>query len=324
LIPAEEGGFIVNFPDLPNGWSQGETRDEALAQAEDLLEEIILGRMAHNEDVLRPSPRKGRPVVALPALTAAKFEAYRAMRAAGLNKRRLAERLGWQPSQVTPSVRRSSCFAPRPDRGGPQRSRTAPGGDERNCGTLAQNACSGCRKAMSEPARPPPPPRSDLSGLSVLGRFNSLIVDFVSLFVGFISLFGRLGNLPADVSQYQLLAGTNSTAGRPGIGLYALSSRRPGNPIHGARLSQQAIQPVAKVERLARAEVVGRISRSNISAADWRGAGAVGGWAHVSEPRAGNWRGGGDIAIRGTWSTWFSRPSTSSRRIRAGPWRSCS
>ena len=101
LIPAEEGGLIVNFPDLPNGWSQGETRGEALAQAEDLLDEMILGKMAHNEDVPRPSSRKGRPVVALPALTAAKFEAYRAMRAAGLNGRHLAERLGWQPSQVT-------------------------------------------------------------------------------------------------------------------------------------------------------------------------------------------------------------------------------
>jgi hypothetical protein len=44
----------------------------------------------------------------------------------------------------------------------------------------------------------------------VLGRFNSLIVDFVSLFVGFISLFGRLGNLPSDVSQDQGLAGTHS------------------------------------------------------------------------------------------------------------------
>ena len=101
LTPAEEGGFIVNFPDLPNGWTQGETRDEALAQAEDLLDEMVLGRMAHNGDVPRPSPPKGRPVVTLPALTAAKLEAYRAMRAAGLNKRQLADRLGWQPSQVT-------------------------------------------------------------------------------------------------------------------------------------------------------------------------------------------------------------------------------
>ena len=45
----------------------------------------------------------------------------------------------------------------------------------------------------ANPARPPQPHRSDLSGLSVLGRLNSLIFDFVSLFVGFISLFGCVG-----------------------------------------------------------------------------------------------------------------------------------
>jgi len=101
LEPAEEGGFIVNFPDMPRGWSQGDDRAEALAQAEDLLEEMVLGAMAHDEDVPAPSPARGRPTVALPALTAAKLEAYRAMRAAGLNKKQLAERLGWQPSQVT-------------------------------------------------------------------------------------------------------------------------------------------------------------------------------------------------------------------------------
>ena len=37
----------------------------------------------------------------------------------------------------------------------------------------------------------------------MLGRFDSLIVDFVSLFVGFISLFGRVGNLLSGVSRYQ-------------------------------------------------------------------------------------------------------------------------
>jgi hypothetical protein len=39
--------------------------------------------------------------------------------------------------------------------------------------------------------REPHESRSDLAGRSVLGRFNSLIVDFVSLFFFFISLFGR-------------------------------------------------------------------------------------------------------------------------------------
>ena len=36
FIRAQEGGFIVDFPNLPNGWSQGENRGKALAQAEDL------------------------------------------------------------------------------------------------------------------------------------------------------------------------------------------------------------------------------------------------------------------------------------------------
>jgi len=34
--PGAGGGFFVDFLNLPNGWSEGENRDEALAQAEDL------------------------------------------------------------------------------------------------------------------------------------------------------------------------------------------------------------------------------------------------------------------------------------------------
>jgi antitoxin HicB len=97
----EDGGYVVTLPDIGYGATQGDTLGEALTQAEDLLEEAVLGMMAHGEEVPLPSPAKGRPTVALPALTAAKLEAYRAMRAAGLNKKQLAERLGWQPSQVT-------------------------------------------------------------------------------------------------------------------------------------------------------------------------------------------------------------------------------
>jgi antitoxin HicB len=97
----EDGGYVVTLPDIGYGATQGDTLREALAQAGDLLEEAVLGMMAHGEEVPSPSSAKGRPIVALPALTAAKLEAYRAMRAAGLNKKQLAERLGWQPSQVT-------------------------------------------------------------------------------------------------------------------------------------------------------------------------------------------------------------------------------
>lgn len=101
LEQEEDGGYFVTLPDIGYGATQGDTLEEALAQAEDMLEEAVLGMMAHGEAVPPPSRAKGRPTIALPALTAAKLEAYRAMRAAGLNKKQLAERLGWQPSQVT-------------------------------------------------------------------------------------------------------------------------------------------------------------------------------------------------------------------------------
>jgi antitoxin HicB len=97
----EDGGYVATLPDIGYGATQGDTLAEALAQAEDMLDEAVLGMMAHNEEVPSPSLPEGRPTVALPPLSAAKLEAYRAMRAAGLNKRQLAERLGWRPSQVT-------------------------------------------------------------------------------------------------------------------------------------------------------------------------------------------------------------------------------
>ena len=101
LEQEEDGGYVVTLPDIGYGATQGDDLAEALAQGADLLEVAVLGAMAHDEDVPPPSPARGRPTVALPALTAAKLEAYRAMRAAGLNKKQLAERLGWQLSQVT-------------------------------------------------------------------------------------------------------------------------------------------------------------------------------------------------------------------------------
>jgi antitoxin HicB len=101
LEQEEDGGYVATLPDIGYGATQGDTLQEALALAEDMLEEAVLGTMAHGEEVPLPSRAQGGPTVALPALTAAKLEAYRAMRAAGLNKKQLAERLGWQPSQVT-------------------------------------------------------------------------------------------------------------------------------------------------------------------------------------------------------------------------------
>lgn len=100
LDPEEDGGYVVTLPDIGYGATQGDTFKEALLQAEDMLEEAVLGMIAHNEEVPTPSPVKGRPVVRLPALTAAKLEVYRAMRQAGLDEAQLADRLGWPPKKL--------------------------------------------------------------------------------------------------------------------------------------------------------------------------------------------------------------------------------
>jgi antitoxin HicB len=100
LDPAEEGGFIVNFPDFPEGWSQGDTREEALSQAADLLETMVANYMAEDWDLPEPSAARGRPLIGLDPLVAAKAELFRAMRAAGIDKAELAHRLDISPQQA--------------------------------------------------------------------------------------------------------------------------------------------------------------------------------------------------------------------------------
>src|SRR5215472_2497837 len=94
LDPAEEGGFIVHFADFSEGWSQGDAREEGLAQDAALLETMVANYMTEGWDLPEPSPARGRPVVRLTPLVAAKTEVYRAMRQAGIDKAELACRLG--------------------------------------------------------------------------------------------------------------------------------------------------------------------------------------------------------------------------------------
>jgi predicted RNase H-like HicB family nuclease len=47
-LVAEEGGFFVNYPDFPEGWSQGDSHEEAVAQAADLLKTMVANYMAED------------------------------------------------------------------------------------------------------------------------------------------------------------------------------------------------------------------------------------------------------------------------------------
>jgi antitoxin HicB len=62
LEPAEEGGFVVRVPALPEIVTEGDTEEEALAMAQDAIELVIESRLERGEaipdDVGEPVVRK--------------------------------------------------------------------------------------------------------------------------------------------------------------------------------------------------------------------------------------------------------------------------
>jgi len=93
LVHDDNGTILVTVPDIPEAVTFGEDREDALARAADAIESAIMGCMSAREDV--PAPKaKGQECVLLPALSVAKIELYRAMRADGVGKAALAKRLG--------------------------------------------------------------------------------------------------------------------------------------------------------------------------------------------------------------------------------------
>ena len=51
LEPAEEGGFIVHVPALPEVATCGDTEDEALAMAREAIELVLEHRLSRGEDI---------------------------------------------------------------------------------------------------------------------------------------------------------------------------------------------------------------------------------------------------------------------------------
>jgi antitoxin HicB len=99
---AEEGGFVVTFPDFEWGITQGDTEAEARRMAADALATMIQEHIRRGEDLPRPSRPRGRKyrAIRLPALEDTKAELYAAFRASGITKAELARRMGIPKSIV--------------------------------------------------------------------------------------------------------------------------------------------------------------------------------------------------------------------------------
>jgi antitoxin HicB len=89
------GGFVVSLPDFGYGVTQGETDQEAIAMAQDLLMLTIGDYMRESKALPAPRRHRGskfRPVP-LPALQAVKVDLYAAFLESGLKKVELARRM---------------------------------------------------------------------------------------------------------------------------------------------------------------------------------------------------------------------------------------
>lgn len=101
LKRAAEGGYVVTCRDLPALTTQGEDKDDALAQAADAMDEVFATIMKRGLDLPAPSkPRRAERLVSPPVDTVAKAALYSALRDAKITKTELAKQLGVDEKEV--------------------------------------------------------------------------------------------------------------------------------------------------------------------------------------------------------------------------------
>ena len=81
FTPAEEGGFVITFPDVPEVVTQGETIEQCIEEASDALEEAIIGRINAGEELPTPSKAEaGQHLISIPEQSALKAAQYKESR----------------------------------------------------------------------------------------------------------------------------------------------------------------------------------------------------------------------------------------------------
>jgi antitoxin HicB len=99
---AEEGGFVVTFPDIPEAITQGEDEEDARLHAADVLESAIDGYIEDGIPIPAPSKlKRGQHLVELPASYAAKVLLLNEMRTQKIRPADLARRLRVTPQEIT-------------------------------------------------------------------------------------------------------------------------------------------------------------------------------------------------------------------------------
>ena len=98
----QAGGYVVTFPDFGYGATQGESIEEAMDMAQELLA-LTIGDYIRDGMQLPPSShRRGAKyrIVSLPAIASAKVDLYSAFQASGLTKAEFARRAGIPKTHV--------------------------------------------------------------------------------------------------------------------------------------------------------------------------------------------------------------------------------
>jgi antitoxin HicB len=97
----EMGSWLVTFPDFPEAATDGETLDEAIAEARDCLEEAIAARIDEGADLPKASPHaKDQFLVSVPLQMALKAAVFEAFKEARISKRELARRLSIKEAEA--------------------------------------------------------------------------------------------------------------------------------------------------------------------------------------------------------------------------------
>jgi antitoxin HicB len=102
LEAAEEGGFIISFPDIPEAHSQAEDEVEAIKRGTDALETALEFYLEDRRPIPAPSkPKRGQRMIELSASVSAKVLLLNEMNAQKVRPAELARRLQVTPQEVT-------------------------------------------------------------------------------------------------------------------------------------------------------------------------------------------------------------------------------